>query len=217
MTKILNDMWKLFFVASIVFNWGVNCQAHAQANEIAQLILNFEKLQQFKQILEQMKQGYEILNGGYTTVKNIAEGNFRIHKDFLDGLLEVNPAVKNYRRVADIIRYQKMLITEYKSSLSRFRRDPNFTADELAYIGNIYSGLFQQSLRNLDELTNVITSGKMRMSDDERIKLIDEIFLDMQDKLMFLRYFNGNTAILAVQRAKERNDVSTLKGIYGIQ
>ena len=36
-------------------------RASAQADEIAQLLLNIEKLAQFKQILSDMKKGYEIL------------------------------------------------------------------------------------------------------------------------------------------------------------
>jgi hypothetical protein len=37
----------------------------AQATELAQLALNIEKLAQFKQILADLKKGYEILSGGY--------------------------------------------------------------------------------------------------------------------------------------------------------
>ncbi len=54
------------------------------------------------------------------------------------------------------------------------------------------------------------------MSDDERLAAIDRIYADMQDKLVFLRYFNNNTTILALQRAKEQNDVVTMSQIYGI-
>src|SRR5690606_39361195 len=85
-----------------------------QANEIAQLLLNVEKLAQFKQILSDMKKGYEILSGGYNTVKNISEGNFNLHRVFLDGLMEVSPTVRGYRRVADIADYQLTLVREYR-------------------------------------------------------------------------------------------------------
>ncbi|NCI46670.1 TerB family tellurite resistance protein [Sediminibacterium soli] len=191
-------------------------RAFAQADEIAQLILNIEKLAQFKQILSDMKKGYEILSGGYNTIKNISEGNFSLHKAFLDGLMEVSPAVRNYRRVADIINYQIILVKEYRKAYERFRQDNNFNADELAYLGRVYDNLFKESLRNLDELLTVITAGKARMSDDERLQAIDRIYADMQDKLMFLRHFNNNTTILAVQRAKERNDAQTIRKIYGL-
>lgn len=190
--------------------------ASAQSTEAAQLLLNVEKLAQFKQMLKDMKKGYQILNGGYNTVKDIAEGNFSIHKAFLDGLMQVSPTVRNYRRVVDIIDFQVILIREYKNAFGRFKRDDNFAPEELAYLGRIYDNLFKQSLRNMDELTNVITANKMRMSDDERLKAIDTIYEDMQDKLMFLRHFNNDTTVLAVQRAKEKNDAKTIRQIYGI-
>lgn len=191
-------------------------RASAQADELAQLMLNIEKLVQFKQILSDMKKGYQILEGGYNTIKNISEGNFNLHKAFLDGLMEVSPTVRNYRRVADITNAQITLVKEYRKAYDRFRQDNNFNADELAYLGRVYDNLFNESLRNLDELLTVLTAGKTRMSDDERLQAIDRIYADMQDKLMFLRYFNNNTTILAVQRAKERNDAQTIRKIYGL-
>lgn len=190
--------------------------AAAQSTEAAQLLLNVEKLAQFKQILKDMKKGYQILDGGYNTVKDITEGNFSIHKIFLDGLMQVSPTVRKYRRIVDIIDFQIILIREYKNAFERFKRDSNFAPEELAYLGRIYDNLFKQNLRNIDELTNVITANKLRMSDDERLKAIDTIYEDMQDKLIFLRHFNNNTTVLAVQRAKEKNDVKTIGQIYGI-
>ena len=210
-------MKKLIIIISLSFLGILPAfRASAQADEIAQLVLNIEKLAQFKQILSDMKKGYEILSGGYNTIKNISEGNFSLHKAFLDGLMEVSPAVRNYRRVADITNYQIILVKEYRKAYERFRQDNNFNADELAYLGRVYDNLFKESLRNLDELLTVITAGKARMSDNERLQAIDRIYADMQDKLMFLRHFNNNTTILAVQRAKERNDAQTIRKIYGL-
>ncbi|GIQ57877.1 hypothetical protein Flavo103_10130 [Flavobacterium collinsii] len=189
----------------------------AQKQEIQQLILNIEKLAQFKKILKDMKKGYEILSGGYNTVKDLSKGNFSLHETFLDALIQVSPTVRNYRRVGDIVNYQVLLIKECKSAFNRFRDSKNFNPEEIAYIERVYNNLFKQSLRNLDELTSVVTANKMRMSDDERLASIDKIYADMQDKLLFLRSFNNNTAVLALQRAKERNDVNAMRSMYNKQ
>jgi len=208
---------KLILILGIaLFSLPMANKALAQKDEIAQLLLNVEKLAQFEQILSDMKKGYEILSGGYTTIKDLSQGNFSLHKTFLDALLEVSPTVKNYKRVADIINYQIILVKEYKSAFNRFKRDNNFNKQELAYLGRVYENLFKQSLNNLDDLVTIITANKLRMSDDERLEAIDKIFDDMQDKLLFLRYFNNNTTVMAVQRAKERNDANTMRLIYGI-
>jgi DNA repair ATPase RecN len=210
-------MKKLIFILGIaLFSLPIANKALAQKDEIAQLLLNVEKLAQFKQILSDMKKGYQILNGGYNTIKDLSEGNFSLHKTFLDALMEVSPTVKNYKRVADIINYQIILVKEYKSAFNRFKQDNNFNQQELAYLGRVYENLFKQSLNNLDDLVTIITANKLRMSDDERLEAIVKIFADMQDKLLFLRYFNNNTTVLAVQRAKERNDANTMRLVYGI-
>ncbi len=192
-------------------------RSSAQVEEAKQLALDMEKLIQFKQILSDLKKGYEILFGGYTTIKNIAEGNFSLHKAFLDGLLDVSPAVRNYKRVADIVSYQLALVKEYKNALKRFNSDENFPVDELDYIAGVYANLVDGSLKNLDALAMVVTAGKTRMSDDERITAVDAIFQDMEDKLSFLRWFNNSTIVLSVQRTKERNDVRVSKQLSGVR
>lgn len=199
-----------------LFSLSMANKVMAQRDEIAQLLLNVEKLEQFKQILSDMKNGYEILSGGYNTIRDLSQGNFSLHKTFLDALMEVSPTVKKYKRVADIINYQVILVKEYKSAFARFKRDNNFNPEELDYLGRVYGNLFKQSLNNLDDLVTIITANQLRMSDDERLGAIDKIFADMQDKLLFLRHFNNNTTVLAVQRAKEKNDANTMRLIYGI-
>ena len=92
----------------------------AQYQEMQQLLLNIEKLAQFKQILSDMKKGYVILTGGYNTVKDITQGNFQLHKTFLDALMQVSPTVKKYKRVGDIINYQILLVKESKFAFNRF-------------------------------------------------------------------------------------------------
>lgn len=188
----------------------------AQSEEAQQLLLNVEKLAQFKQILSDMKKGYQIINTGYSTIKDLSQGNFNLHKTFLDGLMTVSPMVKKYKRVADIIDNQVRIVKEYKNAFSRFKQDGNFNPGEIEYLGKVYSNLFKQTLNDMDELTIILTDNKLRMSDDERLEAIDRIYTNMQDKLLFLRHFNNNTTILAVQRAREKKDAVTMKKIYGI-
>ena len=190
--------------------------AKAQAAEIQQLLLDVQKLAQLKGILSDMYKGYQVVSSGYETIKNISEGNFNLPQLFLDGLLAVSPAVQNYKRIADIINDQILIVKEYKNAFTQFKMDANFTIEEITYLGKVYSSLFNASLKDIDELIMVITASTLRMSDDERLSSIDKIFTRMQDKLTFLRYFNNNTTLLALQRAKERNDVSTIQNIYGL-
>ncbi|ANH81699.1 hypothetical protein A8C56_12525 [Niabella ginsenosidivorans] len=208
----MKKWWMVIVVMFLCLAGSV--RVSAQETELAQLALNIEKLAQFKQILSDLKKGYEILTGGYNTIKNISEGNFKLHQVFLDGLMEVSPAVRKYKRVGDIIDYQLRLVKEYKSAFSRFKQSGQFLDGEINYIGKVYGKLVNESLENLDDLLVVITANKLRMSDEERLSAIDDIYKDMADKLSFLRRFNNQTQVLALQRAKENKDVKVMKELY---
>ncbi len=189
----------------------------SQAQEIAQLLLDVEKLTQFKQILSDLKKGYEILSSGYNSIKNISQGNFSLHETFLNGLLEVGPAVQRYERIADIMQYQLRIVKEYKAAFSQFKSDKHFTADEVDYMRNVYSHLFDESVKSLNDLITVITAGKLRMSDDERISAIDHVWDEVQDQYGFLKTFNNGTALLSLQRQKDEQDVDVSKQLFDIK
>lgn len=192
-------------------------KSKAQSFEIQQLILDVEKLIQLKDIYSDLVKGYNILSEGYNAVKDISEGNFDLHKLFLDNLLKVSPAVQKYQKIASIIECELQIASEYGTAYNRFKSDDNFSPDEIIYIGKVYNNLIEQSIKGLSDLTNVITDGVLRASDDERLDQIDKLAAEMQDRLSFLRYFNNNTTVLALQRAREKNDVNTIRNIYGIK
>lgn len=161
-----------------------------------------------------MYDGYKILTNGYNRVRDIAQGNFSIHEIFLDGLMKVNPAIKQYRRVGDIIAYQVKIVKEYKEALQYFKASDLFSADEIEYIASVYHRLFDKSLDNLDALFMVITANQLRMSDDERLQAIDKIYEEINDQLSFLRYFNNETKMIGLNRAAEQKESIQMQSIY---
>jgi hypothetical protein len=188
--------------------------AKAQDQDIQQLILDIQKLNQFKSILTDMEKGYAALSISYETVKGIARGNFNLHEVFLDGLNLVSPAVRQYVRIADILSDEERILSEYKSAYRRFQTSNKFNPHELDYMMRVYGQLTKQALQNVTNLLNVITDSKMRMSDAERLSAIDRLYRDTNDKLVFLESFNRQTTLLQLHSSKEQNETQTLKNIY---
>jgi len=192
-------------------------KAKAQAStaqDVQQLLLDIEKLTQFKAILSDMETGYTILTQGYGEVKDISEGNFNLHSVFLNSLMAVSPEVRKYGRIADIISAQASIVSEYKAAYQQFNSSGHFSVTELVYMNGVFSRLLSQSVDNLTNLANIITAGTLRMSDAERLQAIDHIYGDTQNKLVFLRHFNNEVVVLQLQREKEQNDVNTLQKLY---
>ena len=145
------SVWTLF-----VFLLPFLCKA--QSYEAQQLLLDVQKLSQLKQMLADLKKGYEVLYEGYTNIKNISKGSFDLHQAFLDGLLEVSPAVKNYKKVAGIVSLQLKIVSEYKSSLTALVRCREFLPTEIQYVQKVGSNLIDQSLKNLETLSMILTT-----------------------------------------------------------
>jgi hypothetical protein len=178
--------------------------------DIQQLLLDIEKLTQFKAILGDLESGYTILTQGYAEVRDISQGNFNLHSAFLNSLMAVSPEVRKYGRIADIITNQASIISEYKAAWKQANASGHFNASELLYVNGVFTSLLNQSVDNLTNLANILTANTLRMSDAERLQAIDHLYGDTQNKLVFLRHFDSELAILSVQRQKEQNDANTL-------
>lgn len=193
---------------------SMSFQSKAQAAEIQQLLLNLEKLAQFKKILQNMYDGFKLISNGYNAVKDISEGNFKLHKVFLDGLADVSPAVKKYKRIADIIDYQLRIVNDSKKVLQQFRSDKQFNTTELNYLATVYDNLIRQTLKHVEELLLVVTAGKLRMSDDERLAAIDRIFVSVESQYSFVREFSNSTKLLSVQRKSEQQQIDRMRLLH---
>lgn len=188
--------------------------ARAQKEEAQQLMMNLTKLEQFRAILQQLYEGYEILAKGYGMVKDVAQGNFSLHEVFLDALFEVSPAVRKYHKIADIVEMQVKVVQRYKKAYERFKQSGQFSPEELLYLGRVYGRLTDQSLKNVEDLLSVVTAGKLRMSDEERLAAIDAIHAEVLDQLRFLGDFTSRTTLLAAQRQRESGEVNRVKALH---
>ncbi len=191
----------------LTFTLFMGFKPQAQVYELERLVLDIEKLAQLKNILTDLYKAYEILSSGYSAIKSISEGNFNLHKAFLDGLLAVSPAVQKYARVVDIVEDQGKILSEYKAAYHVFSADPHFSPDELVYLSSVYNNLIEKSERNLENLLNIMTASKLRMNDAERLQAIDRLYADTHGQLSFLRQFNSKTGSITQEYARSESAI----------
>jgi len=216
MRKFLQQ-YTIFLLLLVVLLPAPSRRAGAQslAQDIEQLILDYQKLDRMKQMLSDMVTAYGEIKQGYEEVKGIAAGNFNLHKAFLDALLAISPVVRDYVKVGRIVNNETQLVKEYQAAKGLVAGSGRFSAAELDYFDTVYGNLLNGSLRNVDELAMVLSAGELRMSDAERLSAIDRIDRNMTGRLTFLRGFNSRVSIMAAQRGLERNDANVLMGLYG--
>lgn len=163
-----------------------------------------------------VKKGYEIADRGLTTIQNIRNGEFNLHRDFFGSLKDVNPHIANSAKVADIIAFQVYLIRDLKAVKDFCAKNQNFAPEELRYVAAVYSNMLFLSDASISELLLIIRPGQRGsdgywMKDDERLTRIDKIYDDMRDKHAFVQSFGNDVRAIAKQRGKERNELQLLR------
>ncbi|MBL7760155.1 MAG: hypothetical protein JNK08_05605 [Sediminibacterium sp.] len=163
------------------------------------------------------KKGYNIVTGGINTIHNIKNGDLNLHRDFFNRLKNVNPGIHRYAKVADIIAYQVKIIKQTKLVLTQIRETKQFTEAELNYCKQVFDTLLDECIKTVEELILVTTSGELEMKDDERLKRIDGLYADVQNKYSFTCSFSEDMGLLAVQRLGEQMEINRSKIINGVK
>lgn len=164
-----------------------------------------------------LKQGYKIVDEGWSMVNDIKHGDFDLHNDYFNSLSEVNPSIKNYDKIENTTVLQLQII-QTNEAVQKFISDNAYIqAEEKNYINLVMSNLLGKCADDLDELKTITQSGNASMKDDERLQRIDNLYADMQDKYSFAKSFESSVHVLALSRSKNSNDVSTSKLLYGIK
>ena len=158
-----------------------------------------------------VSKGYSIAKKGLNTIQDIKHGDFDLHKNYFSSLASVNPRIKRYTRVADIISLEINIVRQTASVIRYCKESKQLTFSELTYLQNVFDQLLSDCSKSLDKLFAVITDGSLTMKDDERISTIDKIYDDMVDKQVFCRSFGSTTKGLCVQRRNEQNEIQFSK------
>jgi hypothetical protein len=164
-----------------------------------------------------VKKGYDIASKGLSTIHRIKNGDFNLHRDFLNSLQILHPAIAKYGRIADIIASQRALVKLTRQSIRRARQSGQFTASEIAYLQKIVNALVQSSQGQLEALLLFTSSNQLQLKDDERLSGIDTIHNESQDLLDFAKSLATDLSKMALQRKKESREVITLQQLYQIR
>ncbi|WP_256006791.1 hypothetical protein [Pedobacter deserti] len=166
-----------------------------------------EQIAALQMYLGYAKKGYEIAGQGWSAVRRITEGEFKLHELFIFGLSAVSPSVRNDSRIAEIITLQVSVLKSFSGLVDR----DGFTGDQLAYVLEVKAGVLEECLNDLSELFLAVTAGKAEMSDDERLARIGAVHEAMLEKSAFCQDFVSGARMLLNQQRLESHMLEKLR------
>ena len=139
-----------------------------------------------------------------------------LYRNYYEELAKVKSIITYYQRIKDISEKQVRLVDEYERAWSLFQKDAHFKASELDYMQSVYSGILDESLKNIDQIFLVLDSFTTQMSDAKRLEIINAAADQIDANYDDLTLFNRQNILLSLQRAKTEHDVKSVKQFYGI-
>jgi len=140
-----------------------------------------------------------------------------LFSDYYKELLQVKNALAAYDKVVSMIDKQAQLVKDYQTAWAAIQKDNHFSAQEISYIGSVYSGILNQSVENLKQLDMVITALVTQMSDGSRLGIIDGAGARIDQNYSDLHQFTQQNILLSMQRSTDANDLNEVKLLYGLQ
>lgn len=139
-----------------------------------------------------------------------------LYGGYYEELVKVKTAISYYRRIREIVKMQTDMVGEYERVWNLIRQDDHFTPDELKYMADVYSGMLDASLENIDQVFLVVRSFTTQMSDAKRLELINQAADRVEANYLDLKRFNQENMLLSLQRAKSDIEAGAIKQLYGI-
>lgn len=164
--------------------------------------------------LQEIKKGYAIVQQGLNVIGDFKQGAFDLHNGYFSSLLSVNPSIKAYSRVADIIHMQVTILSSCSSTVSQLTASGVFTGKELSYLSAVLSNLSDLTGKDMDELIAILTDGTWQMSDDQRLSRIDALYKQVQQKYDFLKTYGNQVRALGLGRSRSQSDLQTLSKLF---
>ena len=140
-----------------------------------------------------------------------------LFSEYYQELLQVKNALTAYDKVVSMIDKQAQLVKDYQTAYAAMQKDSHFSAQEISYIGQVYSGILNQSVENLKQLELVITALVTQMSDGSRLRIIDGAGARIDKNYSDLHQFTQQNILLSMQQAGDASNLQGVKQLYGLQ
>ena len=152
-----------------------------------------------------------------TEISDWSKKQKELYANYFDELWKVKNVISSYQAVRDIVNKEAQLAQEYSKAFNLSKQDKNFTTDELNYMQKVYTGILDESIKNIDQIQLVINAFATQMTDAKRLEIIHATGNNIEQNITDLRQFNQQNIIISLQRSKEKNDIDVVKRLYGIE
>jgi len=176
-----------------------------------------EQIAGYQLYLNALTGGYHIAQAGLNTAHELKNGTFSLHTAYFNSLQQVNPVVKHNPKGKAIADLYARLNGQFDREMQWQQQRLQLSAAELANLQKVAANMKKLGEADMAELTDVLTPGKLQLTDEQRLARLDKLYAAMKDKAAFSASFTGKCRQLALARQRAKAEREQLRKLYGIQ
>ncbi|WP_229216784.1 conjugal transfer protein TraI [Dyadobacter sp. 3J3] len=139
-----------------------------------------------------------------------------LYKEYYDELKKVKAVISYYFKIKQLAEKNLQVVQAYQRMWALLQKDPNFKADERAYMKKVYESILDETAKNVELLSSVVKAFTLQMTDAQRLALIDQAAARVDSNYSELLSFNRENKMLSLSRAKTQQDIDAVKSLYGL-
>jgi hypothetical protein len=176
-----------------------------------------EQIAELKIYFEATKKGYQIAKDGLNTISSIKKGEFVLHKNRFDSLLIVKPAISSLAKLQQITDLHGRINDICRRAGPELIGNPNLEAWQQHQIHKALNALYDDSQSVINSMFLAIRHRQLSMTDDQRLKRIEDCLQQMQQNYTFARSLGQQTSALSIQTQDQYRQTENIRSLYDLR
>lgn len=199
-------------IAAIVFCFAAfTGTAQGFFNQKGEQIKKYiEQIGLLKTYLRQAQRGYDIVDKGLNTIKDIKKGEFNLHDLYYKSLKAVNPEIRRLSKVDAAIETGTAALRRASQMVRATYANDKLDASEKRYIVSVLGKIIDDAEKDLRYLDDLIAADRIALTDDERIGRINRVFVSLGQTSKVLQRFKAELQVLLRNRSGQLDDVDQM-------
>ncbi len=202
MLVILIGLCKIGYSQGVV---GIFTQKQTQTQYLVQQIAALKVYAGY------LKQGYKIVDGGLNTIGDIKGGHLKLDEQYFEGLKRLHPKVRH--QSAAVVKVHTNILKTIALGRKLVREASSLDGSDDAFAEEVFKNA-QRTAGDLHISLEQILDEGLKMTDDERLERVNQIYNAMIIQYQGLKVFNQDLQKLEIQKWRDLKDVKDLRKIY---
>lgn len=164
-----------------------------------------------------VKKGYGIIRDGTGAISRFKDGEFTLHRHYLDSLAVVSPAIRTSSRIPDIIALYEAIEKRRRSLVALLPTESRLSPPERHSLRLLLTEVRDRADAEAGQLELVLTDGKLKLTDDERTGAIETCYERMRLMYRYQKRLQGQLAALLAVRGSTLRDSHLLRLLHGLE